>query len=438
MMFQYRFTFISVAEDDTHTHGSVPRAQSQPALNKHRTDLAADAHFAESQLSNDVAALPQRVELLKEAMHRNEFTPGAGCSEQRSAAHDGLGTSSVFRQAALSTGAQAPCHPATPRNNVACCPQQPMNSLQPGSMASSSKDGSSQDGLPATHPQASDIASTADLKGSMHRQACSSASLTPWTCQTSSSLLTLDRGSSMHSSSSLPSWDELASQRPTLSSLPDLEGNGAFHSTLDALPVLEDASRFPTSSSLPAMEEDAEPGNPASPHRSPPSLGSFGHPDLCRRECIHFARNQCTSDANCNFCHLDHSQTTRLDKKQRNVLKGLPPCVIVPFVAKLIRKRAKDRGVAAKVMQVVLILEKWATLIDATQGDYKAPSEHHVDKDTRDLHNVCKRLSISALVSIVLKMDLEQHEAATHSKHHDAGFICELRDAWHSVRLGSN
>ena len=52
--------------------------------------------------------------------------------------------------------------------------------------------------------------------------------------------------------------------------------------------------------------------------------GSVGHPALCRRPCIFFAKNECRNSESCSFCHFSHAhRSSTLDKKQRQLLKEL-------------------------------------------------------------------------------------------------------------------
>ena len=63
------------------------------------------------------------------------------------------------------------------------------------------------------------------------------------------------------------------------------------------------------------------PEKPAS--TSPPSVGSAGHPEVCRRPCLHFTRGYCEEGSACNFCHIVHEKTAKLDKKQRSIIYDL-------------------------------------------------------------------------------------------------------------------
>ena len=49
-------------------------------------------------------------------------------------------------------------------------------------------------------------------------------------------------------------------------------------------------------------------------HQEIPSLGSYGHPSICRRPCILFIRGTCKKAADCGFCHLRHVTLQDLSK----------------------------------------------------------------------------------------------------------------------------
>eukprot|EP00439_Symbiodinium_sp_Y106_P015872 s5057_g2.t1 len=47
-----------------------------------------------------------------------------------------------------------------------------------------------------------------------------------------------------------------------------------------------------------------------------PSIGSFGHPEMCSRPCVYFTWGPCPKAAYCGFCHLAHRESTgKLDKR---------------------------------------------------------------------------------------------------------------------------
>ena len=52
--------------------------------------------------------------------------------------------------------------------------------------------------------------------------------------------------------------------------------------------------------------------------------GSVGHPELCRRPCLHFTAGYCGHGSSCNFCHETHPQkAAKLDKRQREIMQNL-------------------------------------------------------------------------------------------------------------------
>jgi len=66
--------------------------------------------------------------------------------------------------------------------------------------------------------------------------------------------------------------------------------------------------------------------------------GNWGHPELCNRPCIFFARGGCANGESCRFCHLAHSKAPHLDKRERALLKAMTSeqraSLIVPLVAR--------------------------------------------------------------------------------------------------------
>ena len=53
--------------------------------------------------------------------------------------------------------------------------------------------------------------------------------------------------------------------------------------------------------------------------------GSLGHPEVCRRPCIHFLRGCCLKAQTCAYCHVQqHDRMRNLDKLQREFFATLP------------------------------------------------------------------------------------------------------------------
>ncbi|CAK9060727.1 unnamed protein product [Durusdinium trenchii] len=72
------------------------------------------------------------------------------------------------------------------------------------------------------------------------------------------------------------------------------------------------------------------------------SEGSYGHPHVCRRPCIKFARGSCEQGAECGFCHSSHpSRPLTFDKSARNFLATWSKAKILEAVLPPLRAKAK-------------------------------------------------------------------------------------------------
>mmetsp|Transcript_20142 Transcript_20142/g.51457 ORF Transcript_20142/g.51457 Transcript_20142/m.51457 type:complete len:532 (-) Transcript_20142:77-1672(-) len=89
--------------------------------------------------------------------------------------------------------------------------------------------------------------------------------------------------------------------------------------------------------------------------------GSVGHPELCKRPCIHFARGDCSAGANCIFCHLPHSgRSPHLDKRHRDLLQKLPFCDRVALALPTIRRQVARLGITPEAKQLLEALGSFA------------------------------------------------------------------------------
>ncbi|CAE7757081.1 unnamed protein product, partial [Symbiodinium sp. CCMP2456] len=86
--------------------------------------------------------------------------------------------------------------------------------------------------------------------------------------------------------------------------------------------------------------QDATVCDPPAPNR-----GSVGHPTLCSRPCIYFAKEgQCPKGDACGFCHYYHSSAPKPDKHQRELMKMMPRAELLSLLAELLRERAEQDG----------------------------------------------------------------------------------------------
>ncbi|CAE7039121.1 unnamed protein product [Symbiodinium sp. CCMP2456] len=76
-----------------------------------------------------------------------------------------------------------------------------------------------------------------------------------------------------------------------------------------------------------------------------PSRGSVGHPTLCSRPCVYFAKQgQCPTGEACGYCHQHHSSARKPDKQQRDLMKMMPRAELLSLLAELLRERAEQDG----------------------------------------------------------------------------------------------
>lgn len=66
------------------------------------------------------------------------------------------------------------------------------------------------------------------------------------------------------------------------------------------------------------------------------NVGSFGHPHLCGRPCLH-TFSGCAHGLSCEFCHIPHEPSHHLDKQRRVLMRGMPPeecqAMMMPLIA---------------------------------------------------------------------------------------------------------
>jgi len=89
--------------------------------------------------------------------------------------------------------------------------------------------------------------------------------------------------------------------------------------------------------------EDAVPEPCVPAHKSELEIeipGNWGHPELCGRPCIFFARGECTNGDSCRFCHLPHRKLPHFDKRGRALWKAMTPEQRGSLIAPLVMRKA--------------------------------------------------------------------------------------------------
>ncbi|CAJ1402552.1 unnamed protein product [Effrenium voratum] len=106
---------------------------------------------------------------------------------------------------------------------------------------------------------------------------------------------------------------------------------------------------------------DGDVGNPGEPcpDEAAPleSIGSLGHPDLCRSACVFVIASTCYNGANCPYCHLPHDEKrAKLDKRQRGWLRELSEAQLLPILLQHLRARAENKGFAQQADGLIRLL----------------------------------------------------------------------------------
>lgn len=102
------------------------------------------------------------------------------------------------------------------------------------------------------------------------------------------------------------------------------------------------------------------------------SKGSFGHPEFCRRPCLFMKLpGGCPKGAECDYCHLPHVQSVKLDKRQREILHAMSERELLNLMLPELWAHAKSNVSAQEVL--VLVEQHLASLPD-TKGTNRIPS----------------------------------------------------------------
>ncbi|CAJ1332554.1 unnamed protein product [Effrenium voratum] len=123
-------------------------------------------------------------------------------------------------------------------------------------------------------------------------------------------------------------------------------------------------------------------------HHHHQNNGSRGHPELCRRPCVYFAKmGKCAEGDACAFCHLSHpSRSASLDKKMRELVAGLQEVDLLAILLPQFQERLGS-GPFLRLLE-----EEFAI---RAQESPQHPKEH------KKLESVLQRMSLSTLFGLL-------------------------------------
>lgn len=127
------------------------------------------------------------------------------------------------------------------------------------------------------------------------------------------------------------------------------------------------------------------------------SQGSRGHPEFCKRPCVHFFTRGCAAGAGCNYCHAEHpKRPTSLDKSQRRLLVKVEEQHLLEIVMGHLRARAEHFGFGSPCEELFQILEtRWKGLDPDVPASW-SPSEQ------QNMRRVLGKMTFAGLLGLVL------------------------------------
>ena len=128
--------------------------------------------------------------------------------------------------------------------------------------------------------------------------------------------------------------------------------------------------------------------------------GSAGHPELCRRPCIYFAIGQCINLADCNFCHLPHSnRSATLDKSQRQVIKEMSQREFLSVLLRCLQAKAVEGGFELEARDVL-------QLFKAQLGQLRATPSRVPKTKVMNLEKALARMTFFSVASLTSRVNL--------------------------------
>mmetsp|Transcript_76149 Transcript_76149/g.246614 ORF Transcript_76149/g.246614 Transcript_76149/m.246614 type:complete len:580 (-) Transcript_76149:150-1889(-) len=133
-----------------------------------------------------------------------------------------------------------------------------------------------------------------------------------------------------------------------------------------------------------------------------PDVGdqSYGHPELCARPCLYYARGECANGQNCNFCHLPHPRRpVHPDKKNRQLLKEMQfeECVAVMFP--VLREKVASLGLGPGASRM---LNSLRTALEG--GSQQPPAEPMLaGRRKKQLQDFLRSMSLRSVLAQLMR-----------------------------------
>ncbi|CAE7236920.1 hypothetical protein AK812_SmicGene20949 [Symbiodinium microadriaticum] len=115
------------------------------------------------------------------------------------------------------------------------------------------------------------------------------------------------------------------------------------------------------------------------------SLGSLGHPEVCHRPCVNFAKGFCAAGSSCDYCHLSHVETPLVtaNKELRVILQQATEFDLLSVAVKHAWTRAADKGFLEKAKEakvLTLLEERLQRLLEKTETSLSPKHQGKLDR----------------------------------------------------------
>ncbi|CAJ1398439.1 unnamed protein product [Effrenium voratum] len=143
-----------------------------------------------------------------------------------------------------------------------------------------------------------------------------------------------------------------------------------------------------------AMTQDTAPAIPAASPASqlPSNVGSLGHPQLCRRPCILFARCDCQQEA-CSWCNGHHpARPASFDKVERDLVASMSEPMLLTMILPHLRRCVQ---VSPQLQRLVELVEREYAL--------RGCSTLFVPERLRQLDKIFAKMTVTGLVGSIAR-----------------------------------
>ena len=90
------------------------------------------------------------------------------------------------------------------------------------------------------------------------------------------------------------------------------------------------------------------------------SCGSIGHPVLCFRPCVRFAKGFCAQGSSCAYCHGTHKPVRMPEKEDRKMLRRLSVADLLRVTQKPLKQRWSGSPTASAIFALLADEEEFA------------------------------------------------------------------------------